>query len=132
MCVYVCMYVYIYIHPKQAASSRGCKGPPPLGRSSPSAGLECRGVRNPMAQNPSPWCLVGNGEMDPSSRPYNSPHNLFPHSLLRTRQPKTCMGGPISLGLSVFPGCCLDLFIVVGVTLLHVDYSATKNPKHVG
>ena len=74
--------------------------------------------------------------MDPYSSPYilpnDSPHNLFPHSLLRTRQPKPCMRGPISLGLSVFPGCCLDLFIVVGVTLLHVDYSATKNPKHVG
>ena len=36
------------------------------------------------------WFLVGNGGMDPYSSPYiipkYSPHNPFPHSLLRTRQ----------------------------------------------
>ena len=39
------------------------------------------------------WFLVGNGGMDPCSSPYiipnNSPHNPFPHSLLRTRQLKS-------------------------------------------
>ena len=36
------------------------------------------------------WCLVGNGGMDPHSRPCRIPnsslHNPFPHSLLRTGQ----------------------------------------------
>ena len=36
------------------------------------------------------WCLVGKGGMDPYGSPYiiptSSPHNPFPHSLLRTRQ----------------------------------------------
>ena len=38
----------------------------------------------------SPWCLVGNGGMDPYYSPYiipnNCRHNPFPHSLLRTRR----------------------------------------------
>ena len=42
------------------------------------------------SQRLTPWCLVGNGGMDPYSSPYispnNSPHNPFPQSLLRTRQ----------------------------------------------
>ena len=44
----------------------------------------------PPTERETPWCLAGNGGMDPSSSPYivpnNSPQNPFPHSLLRTRQ----------------------------------------------
>ena len=48
-----------------------------------------------------PWCLGGNGGMDPYSSPYimpnNSPHSPFPHSLLSTREPRQ------SLFVSSFP-----------------------------
>ena len=38
----------------------------------------------------SPWCLGGNGGMDPYSSPYiipnKNPYSPFPHSLLSTRE----------------------------------------------
>ena len=51
----------------------------------------------------SPWCLVGNGGMDPYSSPYiipnDSPHNPFPHF-----SPFSCLklGAPCGFGLFGF------------------------------
>ena len=52
------------------------------------------GVSTCHRQKPStPWCLAGNGGVDPYTSPYiipnNSPHNPFPHSLLSTRKYST-------------------------------------------
>ena len=52
---------------------------------------ECRVLGSHLDANSTPWCLVGNGGMDPCSSPYiiipsNRPQHPFPHSLLRTRQ----------------------------------------------
>ena len=92
-------YIHTYIHPKKTLTFRSKAAP--RRRHWPSGPLAPAGKRFPCwGQSErflgcgslvlSRLSTVGNRGMDPYSRPdvtpHNSPHNPFPHSLLRTKQ----------------------------------------------
>ena len=53
-----------------------------------------------------PWCLGGNGGMDPYSSPYiipkNNPYVPFPHSLLSTKELKRGVFFAFDTGICLF------------------------------
>ena len=63
--------------------------------------MQALSLRKPMT----PWCLVGDGGIDPCISPYvipnNRPHKPVPQSLLRTRQPTIRTLNPYGITLIV-------------------------------